>query len=39
VNAEYLKGLISVIPARGPGERRYCVGWFAIEMYYNLLDG
>ena len=40
VNAEYLKGLINVVPARGAGDRpgRFCVGQFAIQMYCNLLE-
>ena len=39
VNAEYLKGLINVVPARGAGDRagRFCVGRFAIQMYCELL--
>uniref|UniRef100_A0A7C8ZNM0 Ubiquitin-like protease family profile domain-containing protein n=1 Tax=Opuntia streptacantha TaxID=393608 RepID=A0A7C8ZNM0_OPUST len=39
VNAEYLKGLINVVLARGAGDRagRFCVGRFAIQMYCELL--
>ena len=41
VNAEYLKGLINVVPVREAGDRaeRFCVGRFAVEMYYKLLQG
>ena len=39
VNAEYLRGLINVVPVRGAGDRagRYCIGRFAIDMYMKLL--
>ncbi|KAJ8419628.1 hypothetical protein Cgig2_032979 [Carnegiea gigantea] len=41
INAEYLKGLINVVPARGTGDRtgRFCVSRFTIEMYCKLLEG
>ena len=40
VNAEYLKGLINVVPMRGAGDKPgwFCIGRFAIEMYCNLLE-
>ena len=40
VNAEYLRGLINVVPLRGAGDRagRYCIGRFAIDMYGKLLN-
>ena len=39
VNAEFLKGLINVVPTRGAGDRpnRYYVGAFAVNMYCKLL--
>ncbi|KAJ8420167.1 hypothetical protein Cgig2_000257 [Carnegiea gigantea] len=39
VNAEFLKGLINVVPTRGAADRpgRYCIGAFAVHMYCKLL--
>jgi len=39
VNAEYLRGLINVVPVRGAGDRagRNCIGRFTIDMYCKLL--
>ena len=39
MNAEYLKGLINVVHARGPGDRagRFCIRRFAIQMYCRLI--
>ena len=40
LNAEYLKGLINVVPLRGAGDKagRFCVGRCAIHMYCKLLE-
>ncbi|KAJ8422403.1 hypothetical protein Cgig2_029227 [Carnegiea gigantea] len=39
VNAEFLKGLINVVPTRGVVDRpgRYCIGSFAVHQYCKLL--
>ena len=39
-NAEYLRGLINVVPLRGAGDRAgsYCIGRFAIDMHCKLLE-
>ncbi|KAJ8452972.1 hypothetical protein Cgig2_014735 [Carnegiea gigantea] len=39
VNAEFLKGLINVVPTRGAADRpgRYCIGSFAVQQYSKLL--
>ncbi|KAJ8427968.1 LOW QUALITY PROTEIN: hypothetical protein Cgig2_017455 [Carnegiea gigantea] len=40
VNAEFLKGLINVVPTRRAADRpgRYCIGSFAVHQYCKLLD-
>lgn len=40
VNAEFLKGLINVVPARVAGDRprRFCIWRFDIQMYCSLLQ-
>ncbi|KAJ8442694.1 hypothetical protein Cgig2_001787 [Carnegiea gigantea] len=39
VNAEFLKGLINVVPTRGAADRpgRYSIGAFAVHLYCKLL--
>ncbi|KAJ8423548.1 hypothetical protein Cgig2_007079 [Carnegiea gigantea] len=40
VNAEFLKGLIDVVPTQGAADRpgKYCMGSFAVHQYCKLLD-
>jgi len=37
--ADYLEGLIHVVPRHGPGDdaRKHCIGGFAIDLYASLL--
>ncbi|KAJ8420360.1 LOW QUALITY PROTEIN: hypothetical protein Cgig2_023216 [Carnegiea gigantea] len=39
VNAEFLKGVINVVPTQGAADRpgRYCIGSFAVQQYSKLL--
>ena len=39
LNAEFLKGLINVVPSRGAADRpgRYCIGAIAVHLYCKLL--